>query len=144
MSIAPLLALHEALQEAEQFVAVFEEDPHQEPEVAQLLMKLRGQLAITQLAFGLAHTQDSSELTLTQLRQRISQLPTDLQRTLQRSADCVCLDTHGLAANEIATRYQAFGHRITEDLADLLQRLDLLYGPATTSARPSLGLRGAA
>lgn len=47
MSLAPLLALHEALQEAEQFIAGFENDPHQETDVGRLLKKLRGQLDVT-------------------------------------------------------------------------------------------------
>lgn len=145
MSIAPLLALHEALQDAEQFVAVFEEDPHQELEVGQLLKKLRRQLAITQLTIGMTRAQDSSEPA--QLQQQLSQLPKDLLRTQQRAADCHCLDTHGLTDNEIAARYQAFGYRITEGLAAFLQRMNSLYGPfrdeAPNSAPPHHGLRGA-
>lgn len=50
MSLAPLLALHEALQEAEQFIAGFENDPHQETDVGRLLKKLRDQGGVVRIA----------------------------------------------------------------------------------------------
>lgn len=63
MSIAPLLALHETLEQAEQFVAGFENDPHQEPELNQLLMKLRSHIGITQLMLDIAWAQVATETT---------------------------------------------------------------------------------
>ena len=63
MSIAPLLALHETLEEAEHFVAGFENDPHQEPEVGRLLIKLRSYIGITQLMLDVACAQVATETT---------------------------------------------------------------------------------
>lgn len=61
MSLAPLLALHEALQEAEQFIAGFENDPHQETDVGRLLKKLRGQLDVTRLIVDVTRAQAAAD-----------------------------------------------------------------------------------
>ena len=61
MSLAPLLALHEALQEAEQFIAGFENDPHQETDVGRLLKKLRGQLDVTRLVVDVTRAQAAAD-----------------------------------------------------------------------------------
>ena len=61
MSLAPLLALHEALQEAEQFIAGFENDPHQENDVGRLLKKLRGQLDVTRLVVDVTRAQAAAD-----------------------------------------------------------------------------------
>lgn len=50
MSQSPLLAQLEALQEAEQFVAGFEDDTAQQPAVTALLAKLRTQINVTLIA----------------------------------------------------------------------------------------------
>lgn len=50
MSQSPLAALLSTLQEAEQFVAGFENDEAQQPPVADLLANLRGQILVTQAA----------------------------------------------------------------------------------------------
>ena len=62
MSLAPLLALHETLQEAEQFVAGFENDPHQEPDVVQLLKKLRDQVNATLIAIEVTRVFSASQI----------------------------------------------------------------------------------
>jgi hypothetical protein len=46
MSQSPLVALHGALQEAEQFIAGFEDDESQQPLVTPLLAKLRTLIAL--------------------------------------------------------------------------------------------------
>lgn len=61
MSLAPLLALHEALQEAEQFVAGFENDPHQETDVGLLLKKLRGQVDVVRVTIDTQRAQAAAE-----------------------------------------------------------------------------------
>lgn len=61
MSLAPLLALHEALQEAEQFVAGFENDPHQETDVDLLLKKLRGQVDVVRVTIDTQRAQAAAE-----------------------------------------------------------------------------------
>jgi hypothetical protein len=63
MSIAPLLALHETLEEAEHFVAGFENDPHQDTEVERLLVKLRSHIGITQLMLDVTRAHASIETT---------------------------------------------------------------------------------
>ncbi|MFG0674221.1 hypothetical protein [Delftia sp. WSY_7] len=62
MSLAPLLALHEALQEAEQFVAGFEHDPHQDTDVVPLLKKLRDQVNATLIAIEVARTFSATQI----------------------------------------------------------------------------------
>lgn len=61
MSLTPLLALHEALQEAEQFVAGFENDPHQETDVGLLLNKLRGQVDVVRVTIDTQRAQAAAE-----------------------------------------------------------------------------------
>lgn len=61
MSLAPLLALHEVLQEAEQFIAGFENDPHQDTDVGRLLKKLRGQIDVALIAIDVTRAYDATE-----------------------------------------------------------------------------------
>lgn len=61
MSLAPLLALHEALQEAEQFIAGFENDPHQDTDVGALLIKLRGQVDVVRVTIDVQRAQAATD-----------------------------------------------------------------------------------
>lgn len=67
MSLAPLLALHEALQEAEQFVAGSENDPHQETDVGLLLKKLRDQVDVVRVTIDTQRAQAAAEAANAQL-----------------------------------------------------------------------------
>lgn len=62
MSLAPLLALHEVLQEAEQFIAGFENDPHQDTDVGRLLKKLRGQIDVALIAIDVTRAYDAAQI----------------------------------------------------------------------------------
>ncbi|WKL15649.1 hypothetical protein QYQ99_25520 [Comamonas testosteroni] len=57
MSQSPLLAQLEALQQAEQFVAGFEDDTAQQPAVTELLVKLRTQIHVTLIALDTLRVQ---------------------------------------------------------------------------------------
>lgn len=50
MSFSPLAALHQTLQEAEQFIAGFEDDQAQQPPVTTLLANVRAQIVVTSIA----------------------------------------------------------------------------------------------
>lgn len=50
MSQSPLVALHATLQEAERFIAGFEDDEAQQPPVTNLLANLRAQITLTEVA----------------------------------------------------------------------------------------------
>lgn len=50
MSISPIAALHDSLQEAEQFIAGFDGDQAQQPPVTTLLANLRAQIAVIEAA----------------------------------------------------------------------------------------------
>lgn len=65
MSLVPLLALHEALHEAEQFVAGFENDPHQETDVGLLLKKLRGQVDVVRVTIDITRAHDATQIATT-------------------------------------------------------------------------------
>lgn len=67
MSLAPLLALHEALHEAEQFIAGFENDPHQDTDVGALLIKLRGQVGVVRVTIDTQRAQAATEAANAQL-----------------------------------------------------------------------------
>lgn len=67
MSLAPLLALHEALHEAEQFIAGFENDPHQDTDVGALLQKLRGQVSVVRVTIDTQRAQAATEAANAQL-----------------------------------------------------------------------------
>lgn len=57
MHLNPLVAQLEALQEAEQFVAGFEDDAAQQPAVTELLTKLRTQIQVTLIAIDTLRVQ---------------------------------------------------------------------------------------
>ena len=57
MHLNPLVAQLEALQEAEQFVAGFEDDAAQQPAVTELLVKLRTQIQVTLIAIDTLRVQ---------------------------------------------------------------------------------------
>ena len=62
MHLNPLVAQLEALQEAEQFVAGFEDDAAQQPAVTELLTKLRTQIQVTLIAIDTLRVQMACRL----------------------------------------------------------------------------------
>ena len=61
----PLVAQLEALQQAEQFAAGFEDDPAQRPVVTPLLAKLRTQIGVTLLAIDTLRVQQACRVVNT-------------------------------------------------------------------------------